>query len=145
MKNFRANKSTARDWQRSLFIGSLAEQLGKMDSFRGNLEEEMQDYINEGMNPNEAEELLLAEGYDSDLVKACSSRFVSSKEDSLETFKWGYRIGDNNGRMISHVEMDSVIEASTLEDARGQLEEMISDSGTDASFREIIDVFRIDG
>lgn len=136
------NKTTGRDWQRSLFIGSLSEQLGKMATTSGKIEAEMQTYLEEGMSPVEAEELLMAEGYDIDIVKSCSSR-MSISENSAPISKWGYRIGDGNGKMISHVEMDEIIEASTLEDATEQLKQIIQDSGSDASFRDIIDVFQL--
>lgn len=141
MSNHRSNKSTARDWQRSLFIGSLAEQLDKMASAKGEIETQMQEYLEEGMSTFEAEELLMAEGHDLDLVKSCSSRFAPITTASLQpVLKWGYRIGDNNGRIISHIETDSIIEASSLEEATMQLEEIISD----ASFTEIIEVFQLD-
>lgn len=144
MNNQSLNKSTARDWQRSLFIGSLAEQLEKMAKATGAIESEMQGYLDEGMSSLEAEELLMAEGYDLELVKSCSTRF-STQEDSPEIIsKWGYRIGDNNGRIVSHIEMDSVIEASTEDDAKIQLKQIIEDSGADASFKNIIEVFKID-
>ena len=143
MRNFRSNKTTARDLQRSLFIGSLADQLGKMASFKGDIEEEMQGYIDEGMSPSEAEELLLAEGHDLDLVKSCSSRFTPS-DDIGPVCKWGYRLSNSNGRIISHIEMDSVIEATSEKDAKQQLEQIILDSGSDASFREIVDIFKLD-
>lgn len=146
MSNHRSNKSTARDWQRSLFIGSLAEQLDKMANAKGEIEAEMQEYLEEGMSTVEAEELLMAEGHDLDLVKSCSSRFVPITSASLllPVIRWGYRIGDNNGRIISHIETDSVIEASNIDEATKQLEEIISDAGTDASFTEIIEVFQLD-
>lgn len=144
MSNYRSNKSTARDWQRSLFIGSLAEQLEKMANAKGEIEAEMQEYLEEGMSNVEAEELLMAEGHDLDLVKSCSSRFTPITSASLlPVVKWGYRIGDNNGRIISHIETDSVIEASNIDEATSQLEEIISDAGTDASFTEIIEVFQL--
>ena len=137
------NKTTGRDWQRSLFIGSLSEQLEKMASATGKIEAEMQGYLEEGMSPVEAEELLMAEGYDIDIVKSCSSKLFSSENASEPVVKWGYRIGDSNGRIVSHIEMDEVIEASSLEDATGQLKQMIQDSGSDASFRDIIEIFQL--
>jgi hypothetical protein len=144
--SYRQNKSTSRDWQRSLFIGSLAEQLDKMATISGELEAEMQTYLNEGLSPSEAEELLMADGHDSDIVRSCSSRFSSSTPKTLSENieRWGYRIGDNYGRIVSHVEMEAVIEASSIEDATSQLKQMIEDSGSDAGFKDIIEVFPLD-
>jgi len=136
------NKTTARDWQRSLFIGSLSEQLEKMASATGKIEEEMQGYLDEGMSPTEAEELLMAEGHDIDIVKSCSCKMSEVTQEP--DFKWGYRIGDNNGRIFSHIELEETIEASSYEDAENQLKQIISDSGADSSFRDIIEIFKLD-
>ncbi len=137
------NKTTARDLQRSLFIGSLSEQLEKMASATGKIEAEMQGYLDEGMSPIEAEELLMAEGHDIDIVRSCSSR-LSSETNTDPVVKWGFRIGDNNGRIVSHIELEEVIEASSVEDATEQVQQMILDSGSDSNFRDILEIFKLD-
>ncbi len=109
----------------------------------GGLDEKMSEYIGEGMSLEETEELLLADGYDPDLVKSCSSRY--SKASPISSIsRWGFHLGNQKGKTISHIELDAAIEATDEADATEQLTQMIMDSGKDATFTEILAVFRID-
>ena len=108
---------------------------------KGKLEETAQTYLEEGCSPEEVQELLTIDGYNSEMVKACLAKVASFEEPESKIPKWGFEVDDAYGRTVSNFDLDVTITAATEKEAFEKVAKLLG-SGDDQK-RDAIKVFKL--
>ena len=138
------NRSTSLDIQRNLFLGSLRLALTKIDDIQSNLMRQASEYLDQGMDCLEAQELLVLDGYDKDLAKAAVHKVAENglEEKTEDGKQFGANFENNQGQIFSHADLGIVITATNHDEAVEKAEEIVANS-TAGCLERVIDVFEI--
>ena len=145
MKDNQGHKrATGRDVQRNLFLGSLRSQLTHLDDIHSNLMKSASEYLDQGMDYRETQELLILDGHNTEVVKACIAKLAESPSDEIseEGKKYGFNAEDGAGRTFSHADLGIVITASSENEAWEKAEEIVANS-TAGCLERVVDIFEI--
>ena len=133
-------RATSRTVQRAMFLDNLREQLDKMavSCRKDELVKSAREYVSDGCSEVEVEELLVIDGFDRDMVKACvTGLFLEASESPSSSMQWGFDVEDSYGRITSHADLGIEITASTEQEATDKVSDIVSKSDDDASERVI--------
>jgi len=138
------NRATGNEIQRTDFLSSLREKLGKIASVHSKVYSSAQEYLSQGFSRPETEELLSIDGYDPDLVKTCMASLDSVEHAPSSGKRWGFTVEDFYGRIASHVELNATIFAESEDEAMEKAEEFVSNADAEEGMERIVDVFELD-
>jgi len=125
--------STPRECQRRLFIDSLYDELQKVAAKASGRNSELLAEANkllfeDALSQDEAVDMLTMEGFDSRLARQCVESLSLKKAGSDTSLsKFDYCFEDNRGRMFTGRELDNIIEASSVDDAIRQVEDILDE------------------
>ena len=128
-------KITGREFQRSLFLANIRQQLGQIADAHSQIFKAARRYASEGMDPNEIKELLIIDGFDDKAVDGCLEQLADDAGNYQQ--RWGFEIEDGYGRITSHAEIGD--DSASEEEAREQVEELIAEGAAS----RLIRIFRI--
>ena len=134
MKENNTTKSSNRQVQSAIFIGTLRGEMDKMaqNSRKNEMVKSAHEYIKTGMSKKETEELLKLDGFDPIMVRAFieNGNFSEEFENDMSP-RWGFDIEDARGRIYSSNEdFGIVITAKSEQEARTKAEEEIEKFST---------------
>ena len=134
---------SAIELQRHLFASSLFREMDdlekKADERNASVFKTAKNYIDDGFSNDDCVDLLILDGYSSQLAKECvasCSQPVSHSKEAEQT--WDYTFRDSNGKMWSSREVDQPVVASSEEEAIKIAKMIISDG--DESSAQIIEI-----
>ena len=139
------NRSTGNELQRADFLSTLRGKLDKIANVHSKIYSLANDYIAQGFDPSEVEELLTIDGFDKVAVKACLDSIDESPEIVVTGSgkKFGFTVEDVYGRITTNAELNITIFASNEEEALEKAEEFISKADAEKGMERIVDVFEI--
>ena len=113
---------TGRNIQRDIFLSSLRDQLDKMseDYRKDDLCKVAGEYASQGMSELEVEELLVLDGFDTDLIHAYLTRTADNDDE-----EWGFELEDEFGRVTSNFDIDITITASSASEAEHKIGDLV--------------------
>ena len=143
-QNHGHKRSTSRDIQRSLFSRSLREQLSKISDLQSGILKAAKEYLDQGMDIAETQELLLIDGHEKSLIIACMKNLAESGDEIQETGKqWGFNVEDSYGRIVSSAELGIVITAANEEEAWSRAEQAMEETESDRELDRVTDVYEL--
>lgn len=145
MDRFDTSKSTGRDIQTSIFLKSLRKEMDKMASSlrKGEMIKEAFNYLEDGCDPSEVEELLIIDGFDRDLVHSYFKKTLRSSVVEGNV-RWGFDIEDVYGKIVTHEDLGLEIHAFDESEALGKAEEMVKQVRNIPHYERIIGVYPLD-
>jgi len=145
MKENNTTKSSNRQVQSSIFIGTLR---GEMDKLASNCKQKemiksAHEYIRTGMSRKETEELLQLDGYDKMMVRSFmeSDNFNEEFAEDISQ-KWVFDIEDIHGRIYSSSDFGIIINASSEQEAMEKAETEILKYST-SELDNITNIYRV--
>lgn len=144
MEKFNASRSTGNDIQSSIFLKSLRQQMDKMASSlrKDELVKTASSYMNDGCSEKEAEELLILDGFDKELVQSYLSKLSATQHDEND-IRWGFDLEDSYGKILTHEDLGIEVFAADEKDAMVKAEQMVRQAGSDPDFERVIGVYPI--
>jgi hypothetical protein len=143
MKESNTKRSTGNEIQRTVFLSTLRDKLSKIADVHAKIYATANNYMSQGMNEMEVEELLLIDGYHPDLIKTCMASLGSEEHIAVAGKRWGFNVEDFYGRIVSHAELNANITAESEEEAWEKAEEFIANADAENGMDRIIEVYEI--
>jgi len=137
------NKATGNEIQRTDFLSNLRNELDKIANTHTKIYKLANEYLSQGFDPAEVEELLSID-FNAEAVKNCLESIDPNEVVTASSGKrYGFQIEDIYGRIISHAELNKVIYASSLEEAQEQAEEILISEDEEKGMERVVDVFEL--
>jgi hypothetical protein len=133
-------KATAREVQRQLFIGSLHREMDRMETRaatrNAGLAQKASEYLADGCSLDEVVELLILDGYPSDLARSqvgaeLSVRCASLEAEEEETL-WDFTFEDARGHLYTGSQFGLAVTADSKESAMQKAGALLEEEGSDS-------------
>jgi hypothetical protein len=134
---------TGRTIQRGMFEESVDRQMDVIAHLatKNELSKAAEEYLSQGMNPDETVELLSIDGYDSSMSKACVAMILGGMgKTANEVPEWGFEAEDAKGKIHTNFDQDLVITAKSESEALKKAKAIVEDRDLDKVTR----VFRLE-
>ena len=124
---------TGRKVQTGLFLESLRHQFDQMSMGvnKDDLYAAAQENLNDGFSDAECVELLVSDGYDPDMARACISSLSGTVSKTKTASVWNYDFEDSRGDTVTSMDRPRTVVASSSDEAWEAAEVAISDAGLD--------------
>jgi len=139
-------RSTGNEIQRTLFLSSLRQELNKIADIHTKIVSSAREYLSQGMNVEETKELLMIDGFDSELIKSCMNQFSHSIDPAniITGKRWGFDVEDTYGRITTSADLGKVITAASEDEAWEKAEEFITTEDSDKGMERIVEVYELE-
>lgn len=144
------DRTTAREIQRHLFIGSLHREMDRMEARastrNASLAAAAEGYLRDGCSRDEAVELLILDGFPADLARnqvgTLLTREASAQPEEERGTDWDFYFEDSLGRRCRGSQFGLTVTANSKEEAMEKAAQLVA-SGDDSK-EKVVDAEPVD-
>ena len=138
-------KTSGRSFQSGLFLSNLRDELDKMTIVAHQVSHTAEEFFDQGYSSEDVRELLIIDGIDPELASSCVNSLKEpivqeAAQESQEA--WGFTVKDAVGNTLTHEDLGIEISASSDEEAKGKIENIIS-TNLEAGLKKLLEVHQL--